>query len=284
MRRQLVWLMFLLLCLSAITATAARTPVRDQIESSMLVTGTVDITTEGDVVAYALDQPDKLPKGIVDLTADLARQWKFESVALPADTISRSSMRLLYVAKKLGDGKYSIGLQSTYFGHPSPKQRPSIDKKKSRMPEYPWMELRGAEVAGTVHLVLRHDRQGNILDVDAEKVNLHVVGGEVQMQRWRKHLANACVDAARHWKIIVPDGALAANETVGIGRVPITFMGEDQRPTPYGDWEAYVPGPVAVIPWLNDTPLADSSPDALPPGDLYDADSGRRLRTPLGGS
>ena len=74
--RRLLLLCILLAC--SFTSTAANGPgaVRKQVESSMLVTGTIDITPAGDVIAHTLDKPEKLPKGTVEMTTRLLPQGK----------------------------------------------------------------------------------------------------------------------------------------------------------------------------------------------------------------
>jgi hypothetical protein len=59
-------------------------------------------------------------------------------------------------------------------------------------------------------------------------------------------------------------------------------MPEGAPLTGYGEWEAYIPGPRSIIPWLQNTPLADTRPDAQTSGDFNDG-RGRRLLTPLEG-
>ncbi|MFZ5635378.1 MAG: hypothetical protein ACOY82_02205 [Pseudomonadota bacterium] len=277
-----------LLLLIAFVATAGnarqqREEIRKQAELSLTVTGTIDIDASGDVVGYALDDPDKLPKGIVDMTARQALHWKFEPVPLQANAYSRSKMTLVFVAKKLDGGRYEIATRSASFENPSPQARASLDPKSRRMPEYPMNLLRGAEVSGTVYLVLRYDREGAIVDLDVEQVNLRVIGSEAQMAQWRTALARASTDAAKHWRMLVPPGDIPEGERYGIGRVPVAYMFENQRPTRYGQWEAYIPGPRSVIPWWDVTSMAATPPEALAPGAFHGGTTGRRLLTPLDG-
>lgn len=279
----------LLLCgLFAATVCAAGSPavVRRQAESSLRVTGDIDISADGEVVGYTLDKPEKLPKGIVDMVARIAPHWAFEPVALDGKAVSRSRMTLQFVAKQQQDGSLSVALRSGSFDNPSPDSRPSIDKRGFRMPNYPIGALQGAMVSGIVYVVVRYDRGGTLIDVDAERVDLRVIGSEAQMARWRDVLARSTLSAAKGWKLVVPDGALPQGETYGTGRIPVAYNVDDDDTTgrpPYGRWETYIPGPQKLIPWWDATPMAATAPDTLAPGAFHDGGTGRRLLTPLDG-
>lgn len=279
-----IFVLFALLAFSAaIDAGTDRGAVRKQVESSLSVTGSIDIDAAGEVVAHTLDQPEKLPKGIVDMVARIAPRWRFEPVSLQRNAISRSAMSLLFVAKKQEDGQLAVELRSASFNSPSPQGKTILDKKTFRTPEYPFTALGGSGVSGTVYLVVRYDREGRILDIDAEQVNMRVIGTEAQMAQWRRALTQSCLTAAKRWKLVVPDGDIPAGRDSTVGRIPVSFSTEDMRETRYGQWEAYIPGPRANIPWMDSTSLAGSTPDALAPGAFYSADAQRRLLTPLSG-
>lgn len=280
--------LFCLLLLAAFVATAGsareqREEIRKQAELSLTVTGTIDIDPAGDVVGYALDDQEKLPKGIVEMAARQAPHWKFEPVPLQANAYSRSRMTLVFIARKLDGGRYEISTRSASFENPSQQARVSLDPKSRRLPEYPFVAMRGAEVSGTVYLVLRYDREGAIVDLDVEQVNLRVIGSEAQMAQWRTALARASTDAAKHWRLLVPPGDIPEGERYGIGRAPVSFMFEGERPARYGQWEAYIPGPRSVIPWWDSTTMAATPPEALAPGAFHGGTTGRRLLTPLDG-
>jgi len=278
-----LFMLLALLAASAAVDAASTAAVRKQVESSLSVTGSIDITPAGEVVAHTLDQPGKLPKGIVDMVARIAPQWKFEPVPLQGNAVSRSSMSLLFVAKKKEDGQLTVELRSTNFNNPSPEGRARLDKKTFRTPEYPFAALGGSGVSGIVYLAVRYDREGRILDIDAEQVNMRVIGSEAQLTQWRKALTRSCLAASKHWKIVVPAGDIPQGQDFTVGRIPVSFSMESMRETPYGQWEAYIPGPRANIPWLDNTSLAGSAPDALAPGAFYGAEDQRRLLTPLAG-
>lgn len=266
-------------------AYAAKGPgaVRKQVESSLSVTGTIDITPAGDVVAHTLDQSEILPKGIVDMAARIVPQWKFEPVALQDNTVSRSKMNLLFVAKKLDNGDFEIDLRSATFSAGNSGEHVAIDPDHRRLPIYP-AELIDAEITGTVFVFVKIGRDGKVLNADVSHVNLRVIGNETNMSRWRKALARNSLAAVRDWTFITPKSGPEADKTYWFGVLPLNYIIDGQKIPGYGKWLTYVPGPKTLIPWQDDTFMADGNMDALTPNSLYTPGSGRRLLTPLTGS
>ncbi|HAU81082.1 MAG TPA: TonB-dependent receptor, partial [Stenotrophomonas sp.] len=54
--------------------------VREQAEASMVLTGEIDIGTEGQVEAFRLDKPDQVDEGIVRFVERAVHTWRFEPV------------------------------------------------------------------------------------------------------------------------------------------------------------------------------------------------------------
>lgn len=255
---------------------------RKQIESSMLVTGSIDITPAGEVASYALDAPERLPKGLVDLAARAIPHWKFEAVALQNAQVSRSKMSLQFVATKLDGGRYSIELRNASFYSGNAGESVSVDHARSRLPTYP-MQLMNEGVSGTVYLQLQIGRDGKVLNIDASHVNLRVIGDQGAMARWRRMLSRASITAVKDWTFNVPTTGPDAGEPHWFGTLPVSFTFEDQNLPEYGQWETYVAGPRTILPWLRDAKIADGALDALTPNRFHPAQEGRRLLTPLQG-
>lgn len=66
-------------------------------------------------------------------------------------------------------------------------------------------------------------------------------------------------------------------------RVPVTFRISNRRHFPYGKWQAYVPGPTNVVPWLHDR-IAATGVDAMPTDGVYPLRQSLHLVTSLTGS
>lgn len=280
MLRRLFTLLALLAASAAVDA-AGTAAVRKQVESSLSVTGSIDITPAGEVVAHALDQPDKLPKGIVDMVARIAPQWTFEPVPLQGNAVSRSSMSLLFVGKKLDGGNYSVELRSAAFAGDSGESiRPS--PTGNRALAYP-MSLQRQGVTGAVFLQLKIGRDGKVVNIDASHVNLRVTGSEVDMKRWRDAFVRSSIATVKEWTFVVPRSGPGFDAGYWFGTLPIEYAMDNQARREYGRWETYVPGPKALIPWLQDSQLADGNADALASNRFHEAGTGRRLLTPLAG-
>ncbi len=281
MFRRLSILFALLLISTSIVAGTGPAAVRKQVESSLSVTGSVDITPSGDVVAHRLDQPEKLPKGIVDMVARIAPLWKFEPVALQGNAVSRSTMSLLFVGKKREDGNYSIELRSAAFaGDSGESVLPS--PTGNRALAYP-MSLQRLGVTGAVFLQLKIGRDGKVMNIDASHVNLRVIGSEADMKRWRDAFVRSSIATVKEWTFVVPQSGPGFDTGYWFGTLPIEYSMEHSEKHEYGRWQTYVPGPKTLIPWLQDSQLADGDADALMSNRFHEAGTGRRLLTPLGG-
>lgn len=281
MRRLLLCALLVFSC--AAFAGRGTDEVRKQVESALYVTGTIDITPSGKVVEYALDQPEKLPKGIIDMTARLLPQWTFEPIALQDAAVSRSKMNLLFVGRKLDDGRYSVELRSATFSGTQADEAVAISPKNRKLPNYP-LSLIDAGVSGTVYLIVKVGRDGKVMAVDASHVNLRVISRESNMQQWRNILARTSIAAAKQWTFLPPTSGTDADKPYWFGTLPIDYTLASQKISGYGEWQTYVAGPKTLIPWLDDTLMAEGNTDALTPNSFHTAGSGRRLLTPLAGS
>jgi hypothetical protein len=277
MKHRWMWLWLIIFSCLALAGTGPGA-VRKQIESTMLVTGTIDVKPDGHVSTYSLDQVDKLPPGIVELVDGVVPAWTFEPVLVDGRHISaRAAMTLRIVAKKLEDQSYSIGIRSASFGEGGLGQGVRADKMEA--PAYPTIAAKSG-VAGTVYVVLRVGRDGRVHDAFAEQVNLKIVAGERQMDGWRGLLAHSALAAAKRWSFIPP---IAGNSTdeFWFARVPVAYDLESGRLPKYGQWETYVPGPRQVAPWLDHDEVAHAGIDASVAGTVSQVGKGLRLLTPL---
>lgn len=261
--------------------------VRKQVESSMLVTGTIDIATDGGVTGFRLDKEDKLPAEVVQLARQAVPEWRFEPVVIDGQAVTVSAkMSMRMVATRLGENGYRLSIRGAAFGrdalaHADRKPGTTLQASEMHPPTYP----RGAAesgITGIVYLLLRIGRDGAVEDVATEQVNLTVIGSEITMQRGRKSLESAALHAARRWTFKPPTAGDAADDPHWKVRVPVAFQFDGKRAPAYGEWEAYVPGPRMPPPsWVEQTDVA-SSPDALVDGELHALGDGPRLLTPLG--
>lgn len=275
----------LLLCLalfaiSPLAIGADLAEVRRQIESSLLVQGTIRIDAAGHVQGYTLDQPERVPKGIAAMIERMAPAWTFEPVALADGTVSRSRMSLLFVAKKQDDGKMRIELRSASFEAELPENERVTVARRNRSPEYP-PYLAAREVGGIVYLALQIGRDGKVMNIEAAQVNLRTLGSEPEMSRWRSLFAAECIRAVRLWTFTPPTAGEAANAPYWFGTIVLDFTPDDRIKPPSRPWQTYLPGPTKPMPWANTAGLVADNTDALPPGGFHMAGNDRRLLSPL---
>ena len=275
MARQL-WMALMLV--SCIGAAAANGPgaVRKQVESTMLLKGTIDLDAQGWVTRYTLERQEKLPQPVAGLIARLVPQWRFEPVEVDGQaTAVRSDMSLRLVAKKLDNGDYSLAISGAQF-HPAQPDA-STGKRKLAPPNYPDAAAR-AGVGGTVYVVLKITPDGRVEATLAEQVNLRIIASEPQMEKWRELLAKAALRAAKKWTFDTPLDERDA--PFWSARVPVEFVAPDQRGIKDDEWHAYVPGPRQPIPWSDDRSPSTAA-DALGAGGVYSLNAGLRLLTAL---
>ena len=236
------------------------------------------------------EQSEQLPAPVVALIAQDAPRWRFTPVVRDGEAVlAKAAMSLRIVAIPAGDGKYTLGIAGSHFGRPASSDDPTgrfLSAKQRKPPAYPRDAAR-ARVSGTVYVVMRVNRAGVVDEEAAEQVNLDVVGSDVEMQHWRTVLADAALNATRHWTFVPPTSGPEAARAAWLVKVPITFrLSEWGHPEPvekYGDWHAYVPGPRNTPAWMHERSSSGSA-DALAAGGVAEVGKGLRLITPLNGA
>lgn len=251
--------------------------VRKQVESSMVVTGSIDIEPDGSVGGYRIDRAEEVPPGVRDMVARFAPGWRFDPVLVdgrPAKARARMNLRL--VARKIEKDSYQVSLRSATFGQDAPGE--SLGSLKLGAPHYPREAIR-AGASGIVYLAVKVGRDGRVIDAVAEQVNLTFISSENAMTRWREVFARSALAAARGWTFQPPTVGDSADDPWWAARVPVSYHLERGADS-YGRWQAYVPGPRKPLPWRGDV-LAGGS-DALPADGVFQVGRELRLRTPLG--
>lgn len=250
--------------------------VRKQVESSMLVTGTIDLAADGRVSGYAIDGRDTLPPGVAQLIDRTVPQWRFAPVELlDGTTRARASMNLRLVAKKLGDGQYRVEIRGTRFGTATPGEFPAPGNREP--PRYPKEPLL-AGVGGSAYIVLKIGRDGRVADAFAEQVNLRAVAGEAAMKQWRGMFAQAALRAVRQWTFVPPSKGAGVDVPYWHGRVAIEFIPPGGKDLAANEWHSYVPGPRTPTPWAAAEDA--SAADVLTASSIHPVGDGPRLLTP----
>jgi hypothetical protein len=282
MKRILLGVLVMVLSLSATAAGPGA--VRKTIESSMLLTGTILVGSQGQVTEYAIDQPEKVAKGVLDFVNANVGRWTFEPTLLDGKPVSvRNKMSLRIVANKQENGDIAVRLGGVNFLPFVVEEGTQVSSTIKNPPRYPIGAAR-AGATGTVYLVVKVGRDGKVEDVVAEQVNLEFVATENIMEQARKVFADASIQAARQWKYIPPVKGEDVDAPYWSVRVPVQYSMGGSKKRQYGQWESYVPGPRQQIPWKGLRDLPSFSPDTMVAGgDGYQTGKGLRLLTPLQG-
>lgn len=269
------------LCIGMTAHADNASEVRKKIESSLLVSGTITISPNGSVVAYTLDSTDALGDVLRAFVEGTIQQWRFEPVHVDGKVVTaKMPMSLRLKATPQDDGTTSVTIASTHFG--SERDVPAnedVRSSKLTPPKYPDAALSlGAK--GTVYLIVQVGRNGAVVNVAAEQVNLRVVGTEEEMAAVREQFTDAAVRAAKRWKFKPPTAGVIANKDTWLVRVPVDFVLWGNRPqqAKAAQWDSYVPGPRNFdMPWAEEDLQAAGSPDALSEGGIYPLQQGAKL-------
>lgn len=273
-----------LLLLSAVASASAqsRAEIKKTLEASLLVTGEINISPDGSVERYTLDQPEKLQKEVIGLIDNALPRWVFEPIVRDGKAVAaRSRMSLRLVANKRDDGDYQMAIRGATFTGNRDQEASSAWLKQQHMdaPRYPEVAAQ-AGVGGTVYVVVRIARDGHVADAFAEQTNLRVLGNARDMERWRKIFERASLSAVNRWKFTTPENGNAEADGSWTIRVPIAYE-MTTGGTAYGTWSPYIPGPRALAPWVKPEFARAQDIDAGQGGLPAPVGTGVRLKTDL---
>jgi hypothetical protein len=264
--------------LAGVTLAGGIRSVRERVEGSMVVTGTIGVTPQGTVLGYTLDHPEKLPPVVADVIGKNIPHWTFRPVLQDGKPVAaKAKMSLRVVASPIADGKFQVALRSAYFGDESA----GIRMVSSTRPRYPREAIRD-RADGTAYVILRIDRAGRVADAFAEQVNMRVLAEDAELARLRTLFAESSLKALRQWTFTPADPT--DHEPYRVVRVPVSYEVSEQGHLPtrevYGQWQSYVPGPVEPAPWFDSDKMLSGGGDALPGDGVY-GPSALSLLTPL---
>lgn len=278
------------LLLGAISTSAMggnRAAVRKQVESSLLVSGTVTIAPDGSVMAHTLDPDAPLGEPLVGFLDGTIGKWRFEPVKVDGKVVTaKVPMHLRLVAKPVGDGSSSVSIASSHFGSSNTVAATDVPRSIALAPPRFPRDALSMGGKGTVYLIVQVGRDGKVVNVDAEQVNLRVVGTESQMAMLRKSFTSAALRAAREWAFQVPTTGEDAGKDAWLVRVPVEFVltGPREKQRDKSDWDSYIPGPRNMqMPWAQEKLRIAGNPDALPEGGIYPLRQGATLLNPPAG-
>lgn len=269
-----------------------------RIEGSMLVTGTITVNPQGGVQSYAVQDLDKLPPAVQQIIQTTVSRWQFVPINADGQAVTaKAGMSLRIVADMVDAQHATIRIAGAAFGCDArpksnlPGECPAgtaVRYVHRQPPDYPIAALQ-AGVGGEVFLVLQIGRDGHVSQAAVRQVNLY--SRTDSPTQYRKVLANATLRAASKWQFRVPTAGPNATKDRWVVQVPLNYTLGPCCSAPthrYGQWNAYLPGPVQNIPWdhENTSGASRTSSDAIASGGLFVRDTRFVLKTALadGGS
>lgn len=255
---------------------------KGSIEASMLVTGEIGVNPDGSVYGYSLDKRDKLPATVVQLIGETLPDWKFTPVVVRGrPVLAKALMSLRVVAHQSSPGHFVASIEGAAFGNdaeqanrlPECAHGACLTYRERQPPDYP-LNLAREGVGGTVYVGVEINRQGHVADAAVRQVDLRKLADSTQLARWRNDFERATLDAARKWTFNVPTTGEGAQQSQWFVVIAVNYVltvhGHSLAPG-YGQWDAYVPGPIQVLPWTRQgaprevTSNADAIPDTGEP-------------------
>jgi TonB family protein len=276
MKRSL-WLLGLTLPVLAL-AHGGVDAAKRSVEASMLVTGEIAVNPDGSVYGYSLDQRDKLPAVVIKLINETVAGWKFTPVeAHGKPPLAKALMSLRVVAHQSSPGHFFAGIEGATFGIDAEEGRPfsacaqgaCLTYHTRQSPDYP-SDLAREGVSGTVYVEVEVNRQGHVADAAVRQINLRALGDSTQLARWRSDFERATMSVVRRWTFNVPTTGEGAKQSQWFVIVPVNYAltaYAQKLASDYGRWDAYVPGPVQMLPWAGQGApgsLTNGGADATP--------------------
>jgi hypothetical protein len=267
-------------------AAQSSAAVRQTAEGGMVLTGQINIGTEGQVEGFALDQREKVAGDLASFVDRSVQTWRFEPIVRDGKPVhARTQVSIRLSARSGPDGNDMVTLESASFGEYDKDSTEQVTAIKLQPPVFPTpaFDMGGR---GEVMLIVQVGRDGKVMDVIAEQVNLRVAGDARQMQKLRDVFARQSVNTARRWTFRAPTTGADKDEPFWTVRVPVNFDYADSKPDAgYGQWRVYIPGPRAEASWRSAEQREKDVAGPLAAGGVYMADvnNGPRLLTKLGG-
>lgn len=247
------------------------------IEASMLVTGEIAVNPDGSVYGYSLDQRDKLPAAVIKLIGEALPGWKFTPVKVHGKPVlAKALMSLRIVAHQSKPNHFVAGIEGAAFGEnaeqagqpPDCAHGACLTYRKCQPPAYP-LNLVREGVSGTVYVEVEVNRQGRVAVAAVRQVDLRKLADATLLARWRKDFERATLDVVRKWTFNIPTTGESAKQTQWFVIIPVNYAlsASEHSPSGYGQWDAYVPGPIQALPWAKQgspRTVASGSADAIP--------------------
>ena len=237
---------------------------------SLDVTGKMTIDEQGNIVEYTIDQPEKVPTMILDMTKKRISEWKLELNPLQKKQGQfEASIQMLFLANVIDKDHMSIRLADESIIENDSKKQPEEDLRSNKLPPPRYPEsLLTQNVTADVFVDLKIGKDGKVIDAIASRTNLRTLGDEEQRQKWSKEFERSALQQAKRWTFIPPTIGEMAKDAYWKARVPVSYVINHSGKPAYGKWDVYIPGELKTASWLSeDSILVDKQ--ALPSGGIY---------------
>jgi len=119
-------------------AAQTKREVREQAEASMVLTGEIDIGTEGQVEAFRLDKRAQVDETIVTFVEGAVKTWRFAPVLVDGQAVkARTPATIRLGAKNNPDGTGLVTLLAANFETYDETSTDNVTKVKMSPPVYP---------------------------------------------------------------------------------------------------------------------------------------------------
>lgn len=256
MKRALISLALVLLTTLALPAYS--TNWQPGIVASLYVFGTIDVSPQGNVTGYTLQESGRLPPFVIKLLKKAIPAWHFKPTVVDGHPAAvKTSMTIRLLAQTKDQKSFTVSIDSTSFGDPDPPGY-DLSLKGSFVAVYP--RIRGGQhgvvqANATAYVRVRVNRQGKVTKSAVEEVDIGTWGDKYQLQEWRRRFGRSALNAARSWQFNVPTkGKLAGMNSWDV-IVSVEFRYGDMNALypNYGLWYTYTPGPFHPVSWADDT-------------------------------
>ncbi|MET0656342.1 MAG: hypothetical protein ABWY94_12290 [Pseudoxanthomonas sp.] len=189
-----------LVVLFLLFAHAAAAEENRQADYQAFVSGTIQVTKEGTVSAYALKEEVK--PAVRTLLDKNIRSWRFEPILVDGyPVVATTSMALRLVAVPMANKQYALSIAEARFGDP--------DQSDTVVPPpYPPDALRAAREA-EVMLILQLDPQGRVLNVHAEQTSLNIPPDDRTAAYWRDRFEKTSISPPDYGSSTSPKKSMA---------------------------------------------------------------------------
>lgn len=272
--------------LPAVGALPTVVEVDADVQESILVSGTIDVESDGSVGGYRLEHESELPPSVVARIAAAVPTWRFRPTIIDGEGVAvRARMHLRLVAKPINASAKEIRLSSASFPHNAATGE-TLEIGHVSLTDL-IRALSRLRADGIVYVSMKVDRDGRVEDAVVRQVTLYARTTRSRMALVRDEYTRSALITVQRMRFLPISAGESRHAPYWTGILPIELC-MDESPCytrkPW-QWGGYFPGPLNRAPWDIDHPTGATDPrgDAIPSGRFQLANGELILITPLNG-